>query len=93
MTQVTRIQVVVQGRVQGVGYRQFVRQLAERLQLTGWVRNLPDGSVEVLLEGEVEQMNEVISLLQRGPTAAKVTHLESRRESGGREYTAFVILR
>ncbi len=93
MAQVSRVSVTVQGRVQGVGYRQFVRRVAERLQLTGWVRNHADGGVEALLEGDESCLIEALQELRRGPTRAKVTHVESQMEIGGRDFAAFVILK
>lgn len=66
----------VSGRVQGVYFRQTTAQQAERLDLDGWVRNLADGRVEVLFEGDEAAVAELASWLQRGPQAAEVTALE-----------------
>jgi len=66
----------VSGLVQGVCYRQETQEQAERLELDGWVRNLADGRVEVLLEGEATAVHELAAWLERGPTAAKVTAVE-----------------
>lgn len=63
---------VVSGRVQGVSYRQATQEQAERLNLDGWVRNLADGSVEVLIEGEEAEVRELASWLEQGPAKAKV---------------------
>ena len=68
--------IVVSGRVQGVGFRFSTRYTAERLGITGWVRNLPDGRVEVHLQGEAGAMGEMVDWLQRGPAGAQVTSLE-----------------
>ncbi len=64
---------IVKGLVQGVGYRFFVIRRAELLGLTGWVKNLPDGTVEVVAEGDRELLEELIKELWRGPSAAQVT--------------------
>ena len=66
----------VSGRVQGVYFRQATAQQAERLDLDGWVRNLTDGRVEVLFEGDEAAVAELASWLEQGPQAAEVTALE-----------------
>jgi acylphosphatase len=63
---------LVTGRVQGVGYRYFVLREAERLGLAGFTRNLPDGRVEVIAEGDDEVLGELESRLRRGPSFAAV---------------------
>lgn len=68
--------VRVTGVVQGVGFRWFVRERARRLGLSGWVRNLPDGSVEVAAEGEAGQLDLLREELLRGPRGASVQGLE-----------------
>jgi acylphosphatase len=67
---------LVRGRVQGVGFRWFVEREAQILQLAGWVRNDPDGSVEVLAMGTPEQLAGLRSRLQEGPRAARVDDVE-----------------
>lgn len=66
----------VSGRVQGVYYRQSTQQQAERLGIDGWVRNLVDGRVEVLLEGEEELVRELERWLYEGPANAEVVAVE-----------------
>jgi len=66
----------VSGRVQGVSFRQTTAEQAERLDLDGWVRNLADGRVEVLFEGDEVAVIELASWLAQGPQAAEVTALE-----------------
>ena len=66
----------VYGRVQGVYYRDFTRRHALRLKLTGWVRNLPDGTVEATAEGEKQQLLEFITALKQGPPASRVVDVE-----------------
>lgn len=65
----------VSGRVQGVFFRQATAEQAERLDVHGWVRNLGDGRVEVLLEGEEPAVRELAAWLEQGPAKAKVTTL------------------
>jgi acylphosphatase len=67
---------VVRGRVQGVGFRWFVEREAHILQIAGWVRNNPDGSVEVLAMGTRDQLAGIRSRLQEGPRAARVDDIE-----------------
>lgn len=71
----------VSGRVQGVYFRQATAAQAERLDLDGWVRNLADGRVEVLFEGEEAAVDELASWLQLGPEAAEVTTLELQEQA------------
>lgn len=66
------IRVVASGRVQGVGFRWFVREEARRAGVDGWVRNLPDGTVEVLAAGTPDSVNALVRAVRRGPSAARV---------------------
>jgi len=63
----------VSGRVQGVGFRWFVRRQAGELGLDGTVRNLSDGSVEVVARGQLEDLQKLATALKRGPLTARVT--------------------
>jgi acylphosphatase len=67
-----RLHVVVRGRVQGVGFRWFARKTAERLGLAGWVKNLADGSVEVVAEGDQSALDAFRQALRSGPRGAAV---------------------
>ena len=67
--------VVVEGRVQGVGYRDFTCRAAERLGVAGWVRNRRDGAVEALLAGPADAVEALIAELRRGPLGASVLSL------------------
>jgi acylphosphatase len=68
---------LVRGRVQGVGFRWFVEREAHMLQVAGWVRNNPDGTVEVLAQGTRDQLAGLRSRLQEGPRAARVDNVEA----------------
>jgi len=72
----SEMHVRVKGMVQGVGFRWFVRERARRLGLSGWVRNLPDGSVEVAAAGDPQQLDLLRDELLRGPNGATVDDLE-----------------
>ena len=71
------IHVRVTGRVQGVGFRWFVRERARRLGLSGWVRNLRDGSVEVAAAGDAGQLELLLGELRRGPEGAAVADVQT----------------
>ena len=64
------------GRVQGVFFRAWTSEQAERLAVDGWVRNRADGSVEALLQGDAGAVSELIEALHRGPSAARVERVE-----------------
>jgi acylphosphatase len=66
----------IKGRVQGVFYRSFTRDLANSFDLKGWVRNLRDGSVEVVFEGEKEKIDMAVKKCFIGPPGSKVTDIE-----------------
>ena len=72
MSDLASVQVVVYGRVQGVFFRTFASRQAKELGLTGYVRNLPGGAVEVQAEGERKQLERLIDTLKVGPPIAKV---------------------
>lgn len=70
-----RARVRIEGRVQGVFFRESTRREAERLGVKGWVRNLDDGAVEALVEGEASRVEQLIQWCHRGPRAARVDHV------------------
>jgi len=72
-----RLQAVVHGRVQGVSFRYYTQRLAQELRLTGYVRNLWDGSVEVVAEGHRPALDELLSCLRVGPRAAFVAQIDT----------------
>jgi acylphosphatase len=73
---VTARRLVIEGRVQGVGYRDWVLREATRLGLSGWVRNRADGRVEAVITGPEPAVAALLSLCRRGPTLARVDALE-----------------
>jgi acylphosphatase len=75
-TSVLARRFVVRGRVQGVGFRWFVEREAHMLQIAGWVRNNPDGTVEVLAQGTRDQLAGLHSRLREGPRAARVDEVD-----------------
>lgn len=67
-----RVRVIVEGRVQGVGYRYTMRGVARTASVQGWVRNRADGSVEAEIEGTREQVDEVLAWMAEGPAGGRV---------------------
>ena len=72
-----RLQLRVHGRVQGVFYRLSAQTEARRLGLTGWVRNCPDGTVEMVAEGDRAALEQLLSYCWKGPAAARVDEIET----------------
>jgi len=68
-------EIKIKGRVQGVGFRQFVNDKARDFDISGWVKNMPDGSVFVRAEGDEKDMEPFIDYLRRGPSMGRVDNL------------------
>jgi acylphosphatase len=80
----------IRGRVQGVGYRYFTQQIALRLGVRGWVRNLPNGDVEAHAEAESEALDSFRAELERGPSFSRVSEVleeEARADSGVTQFS------
>ena len=82
---------VVRGRVQGVGFRWFVSELAALEGAGGWVANRPDGTVEALIQAEAEALARIERQIRRGPPAARVESVETMDEPAADRLTPFVI--
>ncbi len=76
------VRLQVAGRVQGVGFRWFVRVAGRRLRLAGWVKNNADGTVEVSALGAAEQLDEFRRLVERGPEGANVSEVRELEPGG-----------
>ena len=87
-----RLHAVVEGHVQGVGFRAFVQETAFRLGLTGWVRNRKDQTVELVAEGEETGIKDLIAWAQAGPSAARVDKVDIRWRSFAGEFFDFRII-
>ena len=81
----------MRGRVQGVFFRQSTQYQAERLGVKGWVRNLPDGSVEAVFEGDETSVKGVVDYCRHGPSQAKVQNFEVNYEGYTGEFDSFSI--
>jgi acylphosphatase len=86
-----RLHATVHGRVQGVSFRYFVLDCARRLDLSGWVRNRYNGTVEVKAEGEREKLDTLIRDLKRGSSASRVTQVDHQWSDASGEFTKFKI--
>jgi acylphosphatase len=84
-----RLHAIVEGYVQGVGFRAFVVSQANRSRLTGWVRNRWDNSVEVCAEGEAAELESFLTALGRGPAAANVRDVQVDWQEATGEFTDF----
>ncbi len=82
--------LVIHGRVQGVYFRESMRQRARQLGVTGWVRNRTDGTVEAMVQADAEAVATIIEWARRSPGAANVTDLKT--EAGSGSYAAFETL-
>jgi acylphosphatase len=83
------IHLIITGRVQGVGYRDSMRMVAQALDITGWVRNLADGSVEALVQGNPEAVEQIIGWCHNGPPGANVRYVDAKPIDSAQEYIAF----
>ena len=86
-----RIHAFVSGVVQGVFFRTTTRRVAKILGIKGWVKNLPDGRVEDVAEGENENIDKLIEFLKQGPSTARVDNLDVKPEDYSGEFEDFTI--
>lgn len=87
------LHAIIRGRVQGVGFRNFVFKQAVSLHLSGRVRNLPDGSVEVFANGDRAVLMQLVELLWKGPLFAKVSDVYSQWDQPQTLYQGFEVTR
>lgn len=85
----SRLHAIIEGRVQGVGFRVFTIRKANEMGVYGWVRNLQDGSVEVIAEGQRTDLDKFLSVLRRGPSSAYVTNIKPDWRSATGEFDGF----
>ncbi len=88
---ISRLHAVIHGRVQGVSFRYYTTLRAGEIGITGWVRNLPDGTVEVKAEGTRDQLDQLLVFLNQGPLGARVLSVEVDWQSASGEFDHFVI--
>jgi acylphosphatase len=90
--EIVRVRVLAGGRVQGVAYRFYAEKYAGLLGITGWIRNLPDGRVEVLAEGAAGSVETFLDRLREGPSLARVETFDVRREPPEGEFRDFRVV-
>jgi len=84
--------IIISGTVQGIFFRNFAKENANKLNLKGYIRNLEDGNIEIFVEGEKDNINSLIDLLKKGPPYSQIrdVKVETRRWSG--DFKEFKIL-
>ncbi|WP_226987046.1 acylphosphatase [Candidatus Nitrososphaera evergladensis] len=91
MLKKTRAHVFVTGKVQGVYFRQNTQLTAKEHGVTGWVRNLPDGRVEAVIEGDDAAVRKVVDWCRHGPSSARVDNIEVKHEGYTGEFASFEV--
>ncbi|MGH7832425.1 MAG: acylphosphatase [Candidatus Binatia bacterium] len=88
-----RVHLRIHGRVQGVAFRAYAIDEAVRLRVKGWVRNCPDGSVELIAEGNRKDVDELVSWCRHGAPSARVDHIDVESEDFKAEFRDFRVRR
>lgn len=88
-----RLTARIYGHVQGVFFRDTTRRQAQQRDITGWVRNERDGTVQVVAEGAEQDLEQMLDFLHRGPSAARVDRVEAEWQSATGEFTTFQVRR
>ncbi|WP_447917138.1 acylphosphatase [Achromobacter aegrifaciens] len=88
-THIETVHVTITGAVQGVGYRHAAVRRAHMLGAKGWVQNLPNGTVEAMVQGTADQVDHMLEWLRRGPPGASVEEITTRREYTDKRYIRF----
>lgn len=89
MKERARVHMIISGRVQGVFFRQNTLKKAKELSVLGWVRNLQDGRVEAVFEGEKKKVEEIVNWAKKGPVSAKVENVEIEWQDCKGEFNNF----
>ena len=87
-----QIHLFIRGKVQGVFFRQAIKVIAKKNNITGWVRNLDDGRVEALLEGDSESVNTVVEWSNIGPANGRVDEVKIKTKKFKNEFLSFEVL-
>lgn len=88
---IKRYHFLIEGRVQGVGYRMSAQIAAQKIGVTGWVRNLRSGQVEMVVEGEPAQLEQLLEWAWQGPNFAQITDISLEKITATGEFTQFEI--
>jgi acylphosphatase len=89
MADLERLHAWIDGHVQGVGFRYFVREQAAAMPITGWVRNLHDGRVEMIAEGKREDLDKLLTAVKQGPRASHVIEVRTEWGTAKGEFDSF----
>ncbi len=92
MVETKRVTLVVSGHVQGVGYRAYIARTAKELNLSGWIRNLMDGTVEIEAQGTEKMLDELISRAKQGPQSASVTSIRKDQKKTDSNLDRFIVI-
>ncbi|NHQ59562.1 acylphosphatase [Chlorobium sp. BLA1] len=87
-----RMHLTVSGLVQGVGFRMFIDRVANELNLHGWVKNRPDGTVEIEAQGAEEKLDELFRRAEKGPSRARVTGIKRMEMAPDHSFCGFTVL-
>ena len=87
----SRVKLIIKGIVQGVNFRYYTQREAQKRNLSGWVRNLPDGSVAALFEGDEDEVEAMIQWCRHGPPSAQVTEMLVQPQEYRGEFQSFSI--
>jgi acylphosphatase len=87
----SRVKVIVKGIVQGVNFRYYSQRQAAKFNVSGWVKNLPDGSVAAVFEGDEQDVEAMVQWCRRGPPSAHVTELIAQPEEYRGEFSSFSV--
>jgi acylphosphatase len=88
----TEVHCIVTGKVQRVGYRDFIERAAKECKLTGWVKNRPDGAVEVLFQGYPDDLKRALEALQEGSVLARVDGLATNWRTPEKQFDDFKVI-
>lgn len=91
-SEIETVHVIILGRVQGVSFRSNLKRRADQVDVKGWTRNLSDGSVEAVLQGEKSKVKEVLEWCRNGPKLARVNSVRESRIDPKTIYRNFVVL-
>ena len=89
--EIARLHIVIEGIVQGVFYRASTIEESSKLDLTGWVKNCPDGRVEAVFEGNTDKIEKILEWCKEGPPGAVVRNVETIWEQATGDYDSFTI--
>jgi acylphosphatase len=87
-----RIHLIVSGRVHGVGFRMFIQRVATELKLQGWVKNRPEGTVEIEAQGEDELLDELVRRAKKGPSRSQVTAIRREEKAPDSTLSGFTVI-